>query len=373
MIFIEFIVFTQSNFDLEHLGGIPMVSLFRVRNLSVLCYFVLFLSLLMQPTLGLAAETTPTKTCTSHQFLVALQAGESANYQVTGTLCSLGDPTGKTIQVLVHGFTLNQTYWDLPYHPEIYSYVDSLTQAGYTTLSLDRIGVGKSSHPTATDITLDSNTYVLHQIIQQLRAGQLNSYQFPKVMLVGHSFGSTVSANEASTYNDVDGLVLTGFIHTAAPVGTTAMAAGVTPAQLDPVFFNDNLPVGYVTTSKLGRQVFYNPDDTDPAIYDIDNNTKGTGTDGELLTLTSGGSPTMTQNIHVPVLLVVGEKDNLFCDALLSCANSAAIIEREQSYYSTNLEAYVLSGSGHNLNYQLNTQDYYNKVKSWSDSHIGAN
>src|SRR5437870_2637665 len=113
-----------------------MISNSIYRPFSILCGMLLALSFLLQPSL-IFAETTATKQCISHSFPVSLEKGQPATYQVTGNLCSQGDPSGKTIHVLVPGFTLTSTYWDFPYQPETYSYVDAINKSGYATLSLD--------------------------------------------------------------------------------------------------------------------------------------------------------------------------------------------------------------------------------------------
>jgi pimeloyl-ACP methyl ester carboxylesterase len=355
-----------------------MISIRSSRYLSLFCGVVLLLSLFIQPALGVAEESTTTevlaaKQCQSHEFKVFLQPpqpGEEAKYQVTGNLCSRGNPSGKTIQVLVHGFTLSQTYWDFPYQPERYSYVDAQTKAGYATLSLDRIGVGKSDFPPAEEVTIESNAYVLSQVLRQLRAGNVQQYQFPKVILVGHSLGSIVSTVAAAKYGLVDGVVLTGMLHTYDEESITSFMSSIVPAEQDPVFADANLPPGYVTIPLEARKIFYNLANTDPNIYAIDNMTKGTGTIGDLMIL---DAISLTTKIKVPVLLVMGEKDKLFCNTALPCTNSS-ILDRENSFFTTvKLEAYSLPNAGHNINYDLNAQDYFKAVKNWSNKHIGTN
>jgi pimeloyl-ACP methyl ester carboxylesterase len=360
-----------------------MISIRSSRYLSLFCGVVLLLSLFIQPVLGVAEESTTievlaAKQCISHQFPVFLQPGQTdptAKYQVTGNLCSRGNPSGKTIQVLVHGFTLSQTYWDFPYQPERYSYVDAQTKAGYATLSIDQIGVGKSDYPPANELTLENYAYVLSQIIQQLRDDDVQGYHFPKVILVGHSQGSIVSTITAAKYRQVDGVILTGMMHTFDFPSVSTLITSPVPAEQDPVFQNANFPPGYVSLLKDARQIFYNRSNIDPKIYEIDNNTKGPGANNSydfasLLTAIS-----LTTDIKVPVLLVMGEKDKFFCNELLSCANSSAILDRERLLYTTEskLEAYVLPNAGHNMNYELNAPDYYTAVKNWSNKHIGTN
>jgi hypothetical protein len=155
------------------------------RPLSILCGIFLVLSLFLQPSLSFAEGTETTKKCISHSFPVSLEKGKPAIYQVTGNLCSQGDPTGKTIHVLVPGFTLTSTYWDFPYQPETYSYVDAINKSGYATLSLDRLATGKSSKPPAEDITVDRHAYRLAKWRYPCRKVLCHKAQFDQIKETG--------------------------------------------------------------------------------------------------------------------------------------------------------------------------------------------
>ena len=66
-------------------------------------------------------------------------------------------------------------------------------QAGRAAFDYDRIGTGASSHPLSTELTIDSEAYVLHQIVSWLRASE----GYSQVNLIGHSLGSVISIQEA--------------------------------------------------------------------------------------------------------------------------------------------------------------------------------
>ncbi|HLZ55695.1 MAG TPA: alpha/beta fold hydrolase [Ktedonosporobacter sp.] len=166
--------------------------------LSALFVFALIFPLSSGP----AAASDTTSSCTQSLIPVTLSALDPTVYHVATWLCSQGHLAGKTVQVLVHGSTYDHTYWDFPSLSPTDSYVKQITSAGYVTLNLDRIGTGLSDHPPALHVTLVSNAYVLHQIIQSLRNGSVNGVSFSKIILVGHSFGSTVVITEASQYGD---------------------------------------------------------------------------------------------------------------------------------------------------------------------------
>ena len=77
--------------------------------------------------------------------------------RISGTL-SWQDPLrGRTIQVLVPGYTYGRSYWDFPHRPEEFSYVRAAVRSGYATLALDRIGTGASSRPPASILSIDTH------------------------------------------------------------------------------------------------------------------------------------------------------------------------------------------------------------------------
>jgi hypothetical protein len=109
--------------------------------------------------------------CADVTFPVTLAPGDTTVYNVFGVLCARGSLHDKTIQIALHGATYSHLYWDWPYQPTLYSYVRIATEAGYALLNIDRIGIGRSDHPPAEKVTIDSNAYVVHQIVQALRDG----------------------------------------------------------------------------------------------------------------------------------------------------------------------------------------------------------
>lgn len=315
-------------------------------------------------------------TCERLSFPVALAAGQPATYHVVGWLCGRGSIKHRTIQVLLHGATYGHVYWDFPYQPERYSYVRALTAAGYATLSLDRIGIGESDHPPANDVTIASNAYVVHQVIQSLRSGTLDVPSFgrvtgSRVMLVGHSLGSVVSVAEAATYHDVDGVILTGLLHNPGP-GLYEIAANLVPTSLDPVLAPRNLPAGYLTTlaGKRGEPFFYYSPTTDPAVVAKDELTKETATPGEFGDFWA--SVALSPQIDVPVFSIVGDKDRCFC-ATEACA-SEGLLAAEQQYFSpaAKLKTASIPLSAHDINLHKQAPLWYGLAAAWSALYVGV-
>ena len=347
-------------FEKLKVGG-EMVS--KRRILSLLGVFAVILSVFSQSSVGWASTS---KTCKEMKIPVALSEKEAASYHVFAKLCYRGNPEGKTVQLLVHGFTLSHVYWDFLYQPKTYSYVENVTLDGYATLNIDRIGVRNSSHPPALKVTANSHAYVLKQIIDKLRSGQIEGIKFSKVVLVGHSLGSLLSLIEAGKYQNVDGVIITGILHTFSALDVLGFLASQRPAKQDPLL--KGYPAGYLTLLKEQRkQYFYNPDNTDPKIYDLDNQYKGTGTIGEFGALTEGLIPNYARKIKVPMLIVIGEKDRIFCSALFPCKDPKQILKREKPIYSSTkkLEVFVVPNAGHNFNYEKTAPEFYKKAKEW--------
>ena len=268
--------------------------------------------------------------------------------------------------MLVHGYTLSHKYWDFSYQPKTYSYVENVTLDGFATLTIDRIGVRNSSRPPAVQVNTENHVHVLKQIIEKLRSGKIAGIKFSKVVLVGHSLGSMLSVIEAGRHQNVDGLIITGFLHNFDALKLLKFIAIQQPAQRDPMF--RNYPPGYLTVSKERRkEFFYNPDNIDPKVYDIDDQTKGTGTLLEASAVVSDLVPLYGKRIKVPVLIAIGEKDRVFCTNILSCKDAKKVHNRERAYYLSRakLDVFVVPNAGHNINYERTAPKFYKKAKEW--------
>ena len=301
--------------------------------------------------------------CRNVRLTVALEEGQPATYEVSGQLCY--QSRSQTVQVLVSGATYSHTYWDFPLHPQQYSYVRAMARAGFATFNLDRIGIGESDHPPADQVTIQANAFVIHQIVQALRDGRLGS--FPQVVLVGHSLGSGIALNEAAHYGDVNGLILTGFLHAFGP-GFAQLPAILYPAQNDPRFAGRDIPAGYLTSLPGQRPAFYFTPAADPNVIALDELTKETITIGEVNTFPPlVPSPDDAKNIHVPVLYVIGQQDNIFCTPP-QCPEAQA----ESGFFppDTPVDVKVLPYTGHSLNLHRSAPAVFATVLDWTVRHF---
>jgi pimeloyl-ACP methyl ester carboxylesterase len=315
--------------------------------------------------------------CERLTFQVALTAGGPADQQMAAWLCARDSIQHKTMQLVIHGATYDHNMWNFPYQPERYSYVDYMTAAGYAVLNLDRIGYGESSHPPSgfADLDLHKAAFTIHQVVQVLRSGDLKVNGFgyvraEKVELVGHSLGSFTASIEAATYDDVDGVILSGYTHTLGPGG----AAGLTlafPAAFDPKFAPLGLAFDYLSISQATRDLLFNYlPDMDPAVEQLDYDLRMSVPAGDLADIFP--SYPATNGMHVPTLLVVGNHDSIAC-ADNDCIASNTLGSEPANYPADAcLEMQIIPEAGHALNLHLNAQAWFAVAREWSDRRVGV-
>ncbi len=355
--------------------------------------------------------------CRDVQVPVALAEGQPADERIHGKLCTPSGKSPDTIQLLVHGGTYTGLYWEFPDPSggtDRYNYAAAANKAGFATLAIDRIGSGRSSHPLSTKITVDSNIFTVHQVVEAIRGGEITApggEQFHKVVYVGHSYGTGVGWYLATDYGgDLDAAVFTGGAHTGTVTALPVVYGSLYPAALDPKFAGDGLDPGYLTTLPGTRDEFlYKPARFDPALVEFDEKTKSTFTAAEAATgLQSAIRPL---DVRVPTLLVVGELDSFACkenfDAVPSvtgggagavgdllapfedttvnvagtrlggsdCSSPEALIKDERPHLGPHVplvDSFILPRAPHDLNQALNAQEYFTAVNDWIAATLGS-
>ncbi len=146
------------------------------------------------------------------------------------------------------------------------------------------------------------------------------------------------------------------------------------PANLDPAFAGRNIPDGYVTTLPGTRSIFYNVDN--PASFDhrmlrIDEKHKETVTVAELNTAVPALA--LSNQIHVPVLVMVGDSDAAFCNPP-TCTESGSL-DAEPGFYPADAcaEAISIFGSGHDVNLHYPAPNAYTVILRWMNQRVGSN
>ena len=312
------------------------------------------------PTATAAAEVRCTDT-TLPVFLTLLPQA------VHGRLCAPVGSSPRTVQLLVHGGTYNSQYWDLPYDSGRYSYQRDMAARGFATFAIDCLGSGTSSQPLSALVTGTAQASVIHQVVGKLKAGLVGGTVFQRVVLVGHSMGSGISVLEAATYRDVDGVIFTGMSHTMDLLALTGVFVdGVRPAPLDPVLARRGGDPGYLTTMPATRRLFHQPGETEPAVLAADEATKdqvATTVVADLLPL--GFMSPLSRNITVPVLVVNGDRDALFC--AFSCAGQSEFLASETPFFSPDaqLEVRLIPKAGHAVALATTAPIYRTAVAEW--------
>ncbi|MGY4100578.1 alpha/beta hydrolase [Nocardia sp. R16R-3T] len=290
------------------------------------------------------------------------------------TLC-LPDRPADTVMVLMAGSNYNHTYWDFPYAPETYNFRRAMNAAGYATLVADRLGNGASTRPPSTSLTATATAAALHDIVQALRHGLAGTQPFGKVVTGGHSLSSGTSVMEATTYHDVDGVLLTGYSHTLSVPDVLGVIGTYYQALQDPVFASRGYDSGYLVTRPGTRAGdFFGPDNVDPQVLALDEATKETFSLTEYPDGLTSTLPGMSSLITAPVMLVNGSLDRLSCGPAYSiCTDSATLQAAEAAFFApaARLRTFVLPGSGHSVNLARNTAQYQTAVIDWMKSITG--
>jgi len=316
-----------------------------------------------------AAYATGGVSCRLVQIAVSF-AGSAL--PLRGTLCSPADRAATTVHLALAGATFDQAYWLVPARPGQPAYAPYMASRGYAVLALDRPGSGLSGRPPAAAVTLYSEVAVTHTVVGMLRSGAVDGVHYRTVVGIGHSFGSSVLIDDAAVNGDLDGVVATGFVHSLGPK-LDALNAALTPASDDPLLRLTNPPAGYDTTLRGSRaDLFFDPAEVDPGVLQLDELSKSTITSGEEATLAAGGDPAVSAAVGVPVLLGVGQNDDLFCNGgYLTCSDAPTVLAWESWFYgpAAALEAVVLPGAGHALNWHRNAPDLFAAISSWAARH----
>jgi pimeloyl-ACP methyl ester carboxylesterase len=308
--------------------------------------------------------------CRPVNLAVSLAPGEPVDQRIGGTFCRPTGKAPKTVQVLVPGGYYSQSYFLLRGNPRKPSYVETMTRAGHATLTIDRLGAGRSSFPASTEYRNDTHTDTVRQVIAALRQGRVDGHRYERIVLVGHSFSSAIATKIAVDYpTEVDGIVLSGFGTKSNDAEFERIVQYIHLANQDRLFAGRGLDDGYTTTKPGTRIEFmYHKPQMSRAVLALDELTKG----AEVLPGYEA-FPTTDQyaRISVPVLAIVGEYDQLICGGATGsdCSSSAAFRTQESKWYGpkAELEAVVVRDNGHSLNLQLTGPAFYDAVRDWAD------
>ncbi|KAJ3006140.1 hypothetical protein HKX48_000284 [Thoreauomyces humboldtii] len=299
-------------------------------------------------------------------------ANVSGAYNISTQYCKDSSANPETVQILTHGIGFDRSYWDLSFNNFNYSYVNAAINAGFATLSFDRLGTGASQIGTdpLNEIQAYLEIQVLRALTTKLRNGTFPgvTHTFSSIVHVGHSFGSIQTYTFAARYpNETQGIVLTGFSMDGSYVGYFGSGGDFEAAGGDH-------PAGYLSTANAGaiQYQFLLPPFFDAAILDFLQAGAKPVTIGELLTL--GASPP-TNAFTGPVLVFTGSGDLPFCggDCLLTGDASPSIPDKVRLAFTNiqpaNFQAYIQPSTGHGLTAHFNATAGYQVILEWLQTH----
>lgn len=229
------------------------------------------------------------------------------------------------VLVLMPGGGYGRHYFDLPAE----GFSQAVHHAGHGTIvvTLDYIGAGDSSHPTAEQNTLDSAVAANHAavgtIVERLRKGTLvdglEPVHISGIVGAGQSLGGHVLLATQANHATFDGIALLG----SSVAGTDLPRRPGTPAPTFPADATDE-QIAAIALSGIDWIWAFHWETDDPTIADlIKQDTSGglpmrqsaprwgslTSPAFGAVSMVPGALTPYTSRITVPVLLATGERD----------------------------------------------------------------
>ncbi|KAI2472994.1 Alpha/Beta hydrolase protein [Annulohypoxylon bovei var. microspora] len=299
----------------------------------------------------------------------------TGNYSIGATYCEPDSGPGAALQILTHGIAFDRSYWDFPFANYNYSYVNAALARNYSVFFYDRLGLGQSTHgDPVNEIQTNLEIAALYALSAKLRGAQVPGVPaYPKLVHVGHSYGSVLSYAllQANPEGLSDGLILTGFGQ-----GTGSYAAFFTFGGNYVVAKNASAslvgyPAGYMASGdRTGVQTnFFGPNNFDPAILQAAYVAAQPVTVGELMTIGNGASGNNT--FGGPVLVITGARDVPFCGG--NCDSTTPPIPDQSGPYFNNtnsFDAIVVPNTGHSLNFEYSAGTTYASINDFIDQNV---
>ncbi|SPQ25745.1 5462d2cc-03d4-4597-83d1-91a8153b4de2 [Thermothielavioides terrestris] len=290
----------------------------------------------------------------------------NSTFRINAQLCVPPRNGAKSdiLQIATPGLGFDKRYWDVELKPEEYSYVDAAVSKGYSILTYDRLGTGKSQKPDAYDVVqIPTEVEILAGLTNLARSGKLISsskvlgsthpvpkLQPSKVVQVGHAYGAYLITVALGKYGRLaDGAVLTGFLLTNLTRMLDVLNYDHAFArQHDPVRFGEYTSGYFVLeTESCLQKLFLRKGAFEPALLAYTERIKQPEAVGEYAS--EGTSPlTPAAEFEGPVLLFNGEFDN---------------------FHAVNVTSYLQPNTGHALTVATNASAGYEVILQYLDSH----
>jgi pimeloyl-ACP methyl ester carboxylesterase len=314
---------------------------------------------------ALIASYSPTAsqadaTVQSVTFTVNNPLEPDSAYEIHGRM-ALPEGTCGGVLLLQHGLSYGAWGWDFPIEPETYSTMRSLADAGFASVTIDRLGYGESAHPNGHLLTVEGYADMTRQMMDQLRMGTYSADSTPafgKVGLVGHSAGTEISETTAALFG-ADALIATAYHHFPSQRIVTDFFTGdfVRAAQDDYEEFGGD---------EAGRtEYMYHLPNADPAIVAKDNELRNLTPSGEVFTIGPQPSRYVMHRITAPTLLVLAEHDILF---------EVSFAELEEAMFASveDMTTMIVPDAGHSFMLHENADDTNQRMIDWLEARPDA-
>ncbi|KAK3074674.1 hypothetical protein LTR53_002681 [Teratosphaeriaceae sp. CCFEE 6253] len=291
------------------------------------------------------------------------------------------------LHLLTHGLFADKQYWDVQEDPAQYSWVQAALEAGYSTLSYDRLGTGLSDKPDAYNIVQGPlQVEILRTITEMALKGTLRpsagsapahtARPFTHIVHVGHSYGSFITSAFIGAYGGLSSAaIVTGYIPNSEGGVYPLAGFGLDYAPTnDPELYGDRSS-GYLVPASVSRlqTLFYHRySETDPsgftnALLAYGEGVKQPGTDGEFLS-TSALNLAYAPAFTGPLQFVEAEFDQVICDGdcrgTFTAAALAAIYPNASS-----IDVHIQPGAGQPLTFHRNATAGFRVSLDWLAGH----
>ncbi|KAF2869790.1 Alpha/Beta hydrolase protein [Massariosphaeria phaeospora] len=320
---------------------------------------------------------TPEEGAEGYMPFAPVPQNATATYQLAGTFCRpKKEKSGneKTVLVATHGLGYDRRYWAPSHDPERYNFVQAMLESGYSVFYYDRLGTGQSQKISGYLNQQSIQVKLLQHLVADIRGGKwTDTVKAEKIAVVGHSFGSTISAAAvANTPDFVEGLILTGY---AIPAMNDTLSSRLQTA-IPSIFANriatptyPDRDSGYLMFGDIYAHIetFFHEADYLRATAEYAHSISQPAAAGEFLTITLAQSDVeLSAAFKGKLWIGTGQRD------LIVCSGNCDVPFRSGAYKEVykgvqDPRGYVLEGAGHGPNLHLNAQDFFGDIKAFLD------
>ncbi|KAF7910957.1 uncharacterized protein EAF01_002465 [Botrytis porri] len=293
----------------------------------------------------------------------------NGTFRFSGTYCEPANAT--TLLVATHGLNSDRTYWDIQYQPEKYNFANYVVGKGYSFLSYDLLGAGRSQVISGYTLQLPMHVAILEKILTKIRENSL----FPKsvehtvpkkIVPIGFNIGSLLTnAVIAKNASLVDAAILTGVGYKASVASFIASLFsswnGKIASTVDKKWEDSGYDSGYldqddkfVIWKLLYRKGYYDTNLTDS--YSTEHRYPQAIMESATVPLVNLNAKAFKS----PVLVMAGENDYINCGG--NCQGILGPSAREAFPNSKGFQSYIQPGAAHSLNLAYNATGGYQVI-----------